>query len=577
VALDTVVRARIHPAIGIARIGNSDEWFIGPELPYSTPPPEGGYRDASGRLKRQAARFRIFGYDEQDQVVAEITGADAEIAWEVHVANKKAAWYEFEVALDLPEAAGVRVPRRNATVRDRGKLVIDAGPQNIRSGEFRVLDEGRFFDLPVTLGELQTDDSGRLVFTSGRGVSGTPLRGNPARDFADNDGWHDDTCDGPVRATVRVGDRDIPVEPAWVVVAPPNYAPGLASVQTMFDVIADALGLVAETPSFTTEILPLFEQLAHAQWVNYGFFTRFGWRSPHDFLRPDVIARLSGDGEFRRQMLPMFRNPDSTRPEPFAWPPLYGDAFSEFPFSGRYDFAITRSRYRQLERWAAGDFVNDYDPGAERSTAITSFGLDKAALYFCMGGPFHPGIEMTWPMRHASMYSAPFRLRERTSPEPDYGEHMTSAIALMREGPLYSSAPGDLTRWMAVPWQTDTASCYAGYPTERSRDPYLPAFWPARVPNHVLTAADYEVVMDAKRPMEERVAAFTRRRKWSRRLDERGDYEAQINAMVRLFGEMGVVESRPGPGLEEFPNEMYVESLPQSSMSLRFGGRGKAL
>ena len=39
--------------------------------------------------------------------------------------------------------------------------------------------------------------------------------------------------------------------------------------------------------------------------------------------------------------------------------------------------------------------------------------LDRAALHFCMGGPFHPGCEMTWPMRHGSMYRAPFRLRQR--------------------------------------------------------------------------------------------------------------------------------------------------------------------
>jgi hypothetical protein len=38
---------------------------------------------------------------------------------------------------------------------------------------------------------------------------------------------------------------------------------------------------------------------------------------------------------------------------------------------------------------------------------------------------------------------------------------------------------------MAVPWQTDTASCRSGY--DLSYDPYVPAFWPARVPNEVLT------------------------------------------------------------------------------------------
>ena len=73
---------RIHPAIGIARVGNSEEYYLGPEsmagmeLPGKTC--TGGLpirpgtedttilstelRDGSGKLKRQAARFRIFQY-----------------------------------------------------------------------------------------------------------------------------------------------------------------------------------------------------------------------------------------------------------------------------------------------------------------------------------------------------------------------------------------------------------------------------------------------------------------------------------------------------------------------------------
>ena len=55
----SIVSVRIHPAIGIARIGNSPtEWFDGPDLPYPTPRPLGFYKDDEGRLKRQAALFR---------------------------------------------------------------------------------------------------------------------------------------------------------------------------------------------------------------------------------------------------------------------------------------------------------------------------------------------------------------------------------------------------------------------------------------------------------------------------------------------------------------------------------------
>src|ERR1700733_5515577 len=65
-----IVSAKIHPAIGIARVGNSpDEHLVGPELANPVPPPPGGYKDAQGRLKRQAAQFRIYGYDAQGAVV----------------------------------------------------------------------------------------------------------------------------------------------------------------------------------------------------------------------------------------------------------------------------------------------------------------------------------------------------------------------------------------------------------------------------------------------------------------------------------------------------------------------------
>lgn len=51
---------KIHPAVGITRVGNSpDDFFIGPELLGQDVTPQGGLKDNQCRLKRQAARFRI--------------------------------------------------------------------------------------------------------------------------------------------------------------------------------------------------------------------------------------------------------------------------------------------------------------------------------------------------------------------------------------------------------------------------------------------------------------------------------------------------------------------------------------
>jgi L-Lysine epsilon oxidase N-terminal/L-lysine epsilon oxidase C-terminal domain len=600
-SLDLVVEARIHPAIGIARIGNSDEFFIGPEVPYATDPPKSGYRDAAGRLKRQAARFRVYGYDSSGNAVVELTASNAEIQWAVHVANKKAAWYDFDAALDLPEAASLRSARRNAGVqgKDREKLVIDPGSRSVsgRSQRSSPFDTGEFFGQAVYLGDLLTDEEGRLIFVGGKGNSGTPLPGYTLVTFANNPGWHDDTSDGPVSATISVNGRSIPVDPAWVVTAPPNYSPDLVTPQTMYDVIQDAVAgsllPMPTKPSFTRDILPLFRQFHEAQWVNLGFFVQFGWMGPNDFMRPDLLMKLAAPPtgindpfvEVRRQIFYSFRDPASNRFEPLKWPPLYGDAFGSFdsPPSPRAGFTVTKTIYGFLREWMNGNFIGDFDPNSPDPPSIDHVAvadqpatLDRAALHFCMGGPFHPGCEMTWPMRRASMYRAPLRLRQRPigSTEPDYGDFLTQATIMADDGPLSASGPGDISKWMAVPWQTDTASCRAGYPdTEFPEDGFIPTFWPSRVPNTVLSETSYGTVIDTGKPLDQRTVAFYNRSNWLRSLGVDRPYVEQITHMVHHFGELGVIERREAAAGPNFPSVMYVETLP-SATTARFAEMG---
>ena len=119
--LDRVVRVAVHPAIGVARVGNSpDAFFLAPEVPGTTP--LGPFKDAEGAMARQAARFRIFGYDRDGQVVGEITAAEANISWRVRLGNAKAAWYGADEPLDQPTADPM--PLRNPDVSDRASLVV---------------------------------------------------------------------------------------------------------------------------------------------------------------------------------------------------------------------------------------------------------------------------------------------------------------------------------------------------------------------------------------------------------------------------------------------------------------------
>jgi hypothetical protein len=113
---------------------------------------------------------------------------------------------------------------------------------------------------------------------------------------------------------------------------------------------------------------------------------------------------------------------------------------------------------------------------------------------------------------------------------------------------------------MALPWQTDSASCRSGY--LKTYDPYLPTFWPARVPNQIMSRENYEIVMDESRPLGERLAAFANRAAWINTLGS-VSYTEQINNMIKHFGEMGVVEVREGPKDDEhFPPVMEVAQHP---------------
>jgi hypothetical protein len=583
-----IVRAAIHPAIGVARVGDSQEaFYLGPMVTDPPPQPLGFYRDATGALKREGAQFRIYGYNAAGEVVRELTSDWADIAWTVHLANRKAAWYQWQIAMDIPEAAKTTLPRRNAKVKPRDTLAIDAGPQRIAGRNATPVDcSGQFTGVSVKIGELRTDAAGRLIVLGGHGVSASPT-GTPifiptdSNSFINADGWYDDTCDGTIDATVTIEGRAIPVESAWVVTAPPNYAPQVKAERTVYDLLYDLYVQAGWLPrpatiSFTDDVYPILQRLSGLQWVNQGFATLFGHGGRFDFEDPALIARLSAlppkdafdpNTEFRRQIFNSFRPPNPSDGNQMPWPWLYGDAM-EVPAgeSPRQNATISQTQYDILQRWVDGDFVSDWGTRPAPPTGIDQVPvaqqpamLDRAALDFCIADAFHPGCEMTWPIRHLTMYAKPFRFRRRPAgvPEPDYGPTLDQATILSANGPLYEQGPGDINRWMGLPWQADTAFCRAGYDT--SYDPFAPTFWPARVPNHVLTAEDYAIVVDPSQPRERRIEAFVNRTSWNKPLH--GTTAGQMEQMVRIFGSMGLVEVRPGvPDDPAFPATMMVAS-----------------
>jgi hypothetical protein len=591
IADSKIVRAAIHPGIGVARIGNSpDEYFIGPET--VTPPdrPVGSYRDSKGALKRQGARFRVYGFNAAGEAVRELTGD--EVTWTVHVANRKGDWYQFIAALDIPDAAELQTILRNKKVAeaDRGSLVIDPGPRTISGASQRGkkwrFDTGKFMGKAVDLGEILTDEAGRLIFLGGLGEAGSP-NGSPIYDKADpnsynnSDGWYDDTSDGPVSARVRVDGVEMEADGAWVVVAPPNYGPDFIGWRSMYDLqrgLFSRNGQLAmpDPVLFTRDILPQLSRLSELQWVNKGFAGMFGAGGPLDFNDPKLVDRLAAVPvdenqdpwlELRRNIYNSFRLETLNAFAPGLWPWEYGDAFGTFSEdSPRNNLALPDFQAALLREWVRGNFVDDRADAEVIPTDVDGLPLaerpdmlDRAAMSYCIADAFHPGCEMTWPMRHGSLYCAPFRIRRRPEGEKErfYGATLNQQIALGLDGPLVAQGPGTITRYMALPWHGDTATCRSGY--DVNYDPYLSTFWPTRVPNQVLDEADYEIAMDETRPRSERLAAFHRRVDWEFSVLGQVHYPKAAESMIANFDRMGIVEKRPGPKDDpDIPPVVYV-------------------
>lgn len=600
-----IVRAAIFPAIGFSRVGNGDEWFLAPEVPGLMTEPAGGFKQGPNRVKKQVQRFRVYGYDDQGRVVRELGASDG-VKWTVHVANTKAAWYGYSNAMDGGEhAPGIPNALRNAFVepaRREAMLAIDAGEVRIdgvsKNAEGRDLTyhmAGKFWEkLPVKLGHLRTDDAGRLLVFPADGVAHSALPQNPVRDFTNNDGWHDDWCDGWVKASVRVGDADLECEPAWVVCCGPKFAPQVEPIVTLYDAAREAMVAtghikpVGGQVSFRRDVLPILRRSGMMQWVAQVSYLGKSWNDLDDLSDPAVIKSLADATPkakpARDKVLAAFRKPDSDDMRAAALPPMLGDGVN-FPGSPTGWLTLTTSQYKILTAWANGDFANDLDDAAADSVkqlddmplSLRPEALTRAALDACSGGAFHPGVEITWPIRHAELYRSvketplPFRiaLSTRKSLIQDVGLQLNPQNVFKGDprhaqdgAPVGPQAPGDLTRWMGVPWQGDAFSCQSvltgeGFPT--------PVWWPALLPVDVLPEGFYKQMLRTDIPVEERLRFYHARVAWSRGaagigLHVEASYTDGLRRMIELWSRMGVVVRRSGPkDLPGIPAEIFVE------------------
>jgi hypothetical protein len=529
-------------------VGDSpDHFFVGPEAPGVVPEVV-SYKDAQGRIKRQAARFRVYAFLE-DGTVEELTTdtpAVASITWTVELANRKADWFEFAGAGRIAEilAGTATYPRRNKSVplANREGLIIGPVSGSV-SGANQVGPrlEGRFSvpgrdPVSVYLGQLNTDKAGRLQVLGGRGRSGSVELDNPLFSYANNDAWYDDTSDGPIKAQVTLRDgTTVEVRgSAWVIVAPPHYSPHTQNAVTAYDVMTEAAlrhGLdwdareLGPKPdgqtSFTRDIYPILERLGLYQWVSDRVHRGHAKGKRGSFLDPEMLRVLAdpvlaADAQsphkriFGRLRIPIV-HPPSTDAKPFDvaidpgslearnqstlyyMPALSGDEGDVEHQDPKTWLSLTEVQYAHFSRWQNGEFSGDWGgsppalpPLDELPADRQPAALTRAALEACQGGAFFPGIEISSIARHRETYdSGAFRIND-------------------------SLKAGDLTKWMALPWQADFYECNSHW-------------WPAVRPDAVVPEHDFDRLLGEFALEAERgnlSALLVARQPWARGVGE---------------------------------------------------------
>lgn len=504
----------IHPSVGVARLGNSpDQICLSPDaiggLPfeadfYGNPKgPISKFKDEKGLVKRQGQPFKIYDGDGAELTLQSPNVKS--ISWTVHLASKKAAWYQYsELQGNLMYGPGnsyanQNIPFRNKDVPSskRQTLIVDPGPRTI-SGERKSVE----FDsanapagYPVqyppstvkygtaikTLGDLRTNDKGQLIVLGGFGNAGGDL---PLTSYGGSSTWHDDISDGPVYCTVSFKDGQPDVNlTAWVVVGSPDFAPQIVNISnlsdTMFDVGVRCFDLVPTlfsrgrynekyVANYKRDILPIINRISRYQWVaNVQSMMAFT-SNIFDFSDASASNRSNRENYFS-----YFRRPDLTPPVlPPAEQPqqqLFKDHGSDyFPMmplnSGSNSvsntnimkfLALDETQYFLFEQWSKGFFTNEPDPIPYPVNT-----RDMASVGNCVGLPMCPGIEVTWSLQNRKLYAAPYKILQFGN-EAQYFSNGLSPSRDECEGG--GCEPGDLTKRMACPWQADFFQCTVQY------------------------------------------------------------------------------------------------------------------
>lgn len=498
---------KIHPGIGFARVGPSqDGFFLAGETPGATPididaagneAPFGGYKDAAKIMRRQGARFRVYEYDRNEasgvtNFVGEVTAAQADIRWSVSLTAAKAEGRLMGAIMgsdgertivptakfrNEPPAGFTRADLKASVSLTVTGLNVGSAPGNETLGKIAGND--------IFIGEVRTDAAGRLIVLGGRGRAASWETPAPLiEEYLNNPTWYDDIADGTVDAVVTFPNQaPIDAVGAWVFTAPPDFAPDIFPVTSLFDIAEQAIGVpLPAVLTYPQDIEPILARAANLYFVN----PKPTWETVHQNF--NTLPNLGSNSPQAKANRTTLRTSLLTAASQMA------------------DYRPTERQIRILDAWVNGTFEEQAD--AARPALSAAAAIDRASLEHCVGGGFFPGIEAGTVLRQPSIYSELGRLTRGSFTDHD--------------GAVYQLAPGLISARMACPWQADFTECEGSW-------------WPAQRPD-----------------IAGRTATGVAGPAWHRGIianDDSEDPQSHLN-MIEHFAQLGVVV-RSGAGFAE--------------------------
>lgn len=512
---------KIHPSIGIARVGASNQGcFLAPEEPGGARHElsnQGdvaftGFKDAQHFTRRQGARFRVYEYND-DTLVGEVSPDKFKIKWKVTLAASKAAGPNMKDGHG-PQGEKVIIPdytaQRNPGI-DPAQLTAKVTYDIAGSNQTAPAQLGSIHGRQINIGEALTDHLGRLVVLGGFGDAWSwEAAPPPLKSYLNNKTWYDDISDGPVDAVLENADgTPLPdkVVGAWVLIGPPDFVPDIAPIVSLYDVMFDAMvgagRLARPNTSYANDIAPLLSRAAELRWTNGGSV----W---------STISSMIDD--------PRLKDPSAAAAQ------VRSDVFGAL--TGIQDAVLDGFRFTQhvqlaaLQEWTAGNFIVGPDPA--RPKLHEAHERDRIVLSAAIGSGFFPGIEAGFVCTQPSLYSEPFRFSRGQFTDTD--------------GQQRTPEPGMFTQRMACPWQADFTEC-------------LRNWWPAQRPDQAMFDKDLNEVEELF---------------WDRGIllgndAENADKPESKKNMVDRVHKLGIIEKAEHAGEVVFAEKGRDPQLPESA------------